>query len=198
MPYALRQILTSAIWCASRAVVFLPIQLKQSKNMYLKSIATLFLSVTFGFATFAQTPNAMPQQQQQIEVSDEQLKTFKEVSDKLQVKQQAVQKEIESAVQDAGLEMAQFQKMASQQMRGNSVDSMDAYTDEEKANFKEAMTVAQQKQQGMMQQVSKMVQDAGMDMQTFQQIATQIRSDKALQQRFQKLQGGQGQSPQAP
>lgn len=167
--------------------------------MYLKSIATLFLSVTFGFATFAQTPNAMPQQQQQqIEVSDEQLKTFKEVSDKLQVKQQAVQKEIESAVQDAGLEMAQFQKMASQQMRGNSVDSMDAYTDEEKANFKEAMTVAQQKQQGMMQQVSKMVQDAGMDMQTFQQIATQIRSDKALQQRFQKLQGGQGQSPQAP
>lgn len=163
--------------------------------MSLKSVTSFLLAVTFSLSAFAQTPTGMPQQGQQMEVTDQQLKTFKKISDKLQEKQRAVQKEIEGAVSNAGLEMAQFQKMAAQQMRGTPVDSMGGYSEAQKAGFRKAMATAQKKQQGMMQSVQKMVKKAGMDMQTFQQIAMQLRSNPELQKRFQALQGGASVSP---
>lgn len=162
--------------------------------MIARKILGVVAGLGISMAATAQLPQQGPQQQQKqqkIDVSDEQLKSFVEVSTKLQELQQGVQEEIQAKAKEKGLEQATFQKMANKQMQGTQVESMEGYSDEQKSAFTEVMEMAQKKQMGMMQDVQKMVKGAGLDMQTFQQIATQLRSDAELQKRYQSMVGGQ-------
>lgn len=162
--------------------------------MITRKIFGVFAGLSISMAATAQLPQQGPQQQQQqqqkIDVSDEQLKSFVEVSTKLQELQQGVQEEIQAKAEENGLEQGTFQEMANKQMQGTQVESMEGYSDEQKKSFSKVMEMAQKKQMGMMEDVQKMVKDAGMDMETFQQIATQLRSDSELQKRYQSMVGG--------
>ena len=170
--------------------------------MKMRKVMGVVAGLGITLSAVAQLPQQGPPQQQQqqqqkkIDVSDEQLESFVEVSTELQELQKGVQEEIQGMAEEKGLEQATFQEMANKQMQGTQVESMEGYSEEQKSAFSETMEVAQKKQMGMMQDVQKMVKDAGMDMQTFQQIATQLRSDQELQKRYQSLVGGQqGASP---
>ncbi len=148
------------------------------------------------------SPMSGMQQQQSvnIDVSDKELKKFAKVAQKVQGVQQGAQQEMIDSVKSTGLTLDEYNKIASQQRGqgrpggGSSSDTMDV-SDKKKAQFEEANQKISDMQSGVRDQVNKTIEDAGMDPERFQKIGRALRSDKELQQRFQKIRQQQGGGP---
>jgi hypothetical protein len=148
------------------------------------------------------SPMSGMQQQQSvdIDVSEEELKKFAQVAQKVQAVQQGAQQEMIDSVESTGLTLDEYNKIASQQRgqgpggAGGSGDGADV-SDEKKAQFEEANQKISDMQSGVRDQVNQTIEDAGMDPERFQKIGRALRSDKELQKRFQQIRQQQGGGP---
>jgi outer membrane protein OmpA-like peptidoglycan-associated protein len=99
--------------------------------LFKKSVFVMAIATFFSASVLAQGVQ-MPQQGQQedIEVSDQEMKRFVKVSDKLQVVQQGAQKKMMKAIEDNGLDVQRYSEIEQASRSGQEVDMT---AEEEKA-----------------------------------------------------------------
>lgn len=132
---------------------------------------------------FAQVPQQMPQQQQDIDVSDGEINQFASVFVELQSMNQGVQQEMMSAVEEEGIEVQRFnQIMQAQQDPNKEVEA----NEEELQNFAKASQAVEQIQAKVQKQMEKVITENDLTVQRYQQIMMAVRTDTELQQRLQQ------------
>jgi len=161
--------------------------------MKLKNVLSLFVvSFLFINAAISQVPQTQQQSQQNIdiEVSDEELKTFIKVSGELQGIQMEMRQKMGQIVKDNGMEMQRFQEIARGKQQGQKVET----TKEEEKTYAAIQKEIQKEGNKVNKKMQKILDDYSMEQKRFQNIGKALRQDKELQNRFQKIQ--QQQQPQ--
>ena len=163
--------------------------------MKLKNVLSLFV-VSFLFINVAvsQVPQTQQQGQQNIdiEVSDEELKTFIKVSGELQGMQMEMRQKMGQIVKDNGMDMQRFQEIARGKQQNQDVET----TEEEEKAYSKIQQEMQQENKKLEKKMQKALDDNSMERQRFMQISKALRQDKELQNRFQKIQQQQQQPQQ--
>jgi hypothetical protein len=151
--------------------------------------------------------NPMSQMQQEapdVDVSDEEAATFADAAMSAQEVQMEAQKKMMGVIEDAGLDVQTYQKIAQSQQMGQQMgqqggDTND-FSDSEMEKFDDANESIQNLQEEIRQDVESAIEEAGMEMQRFQDISRAAQQDSALQmqiqQQIQDKMGGQMQQPQ--
>src|SRR6056297_1152767 len=128
-----------------------------------------------------QGPMGQMQQQQapDVDVSDEEAATFADAAMNAQKVQMQAQKKMMGIIQDEGLDIQTYQKIAqSQQMaQGDSTQ----FSKNQMEKFDAATSSIQELQTEIRDSVTKAIEDAGMEMQRFQDISRAAQQDSLLQ-----------------
>jgi len=137
-----------------------------------------------------QMPGQM-QQKQDIDVSDAEIEKFVNAVNAIQSINQGAQQEMSKKIQDEGMNPRRFQEIQraqqSQQQNANA-------TDEEMKQYQNIMKEMEAVQSGLQEDMKKAIEDAGLTMQRYQQIANAAQNDTSLMQRIQtKIQSSMGQ-----
>ncbi|MFO7844332.1 MAG: DUF4168 domain-containing protein [Bacteroidales bacterium] len=137
---------------------------------------TLLVSSTFVFAQAPQTP-------QDTEVSDKELKTFASVFQQVQALDQKAQQDMVKAVQDEGLSVERFNEI----LQSEEDPSQDAKpTEEEKQQYENANKQIAGIQQKAQESMQKKIQDEGLSIQRYQEIAFAVQNSPELQEKLQQ------------
>lgn len=126
-------------------------------------------------------------QQQQIDpdsITDEELETLATIVDESQSIQEETQQELETILEEEGMEMERFQTIMMSQR--NPQDSADM-TQEEEQTIKEIQPKLMKIQQESQQKFIQIVQDNGMQPQRFQQVMQAVQSNQEVAKRFQEI-----------
>lgn len=133
-----------------------------------------------------------------IEVSDEELETFTEVSMVAQEIQSASQQEMLTIVEEEGLDVDTYNIIAESRFNEQSDDQLDVSA-EDIENFDAASARVEEIQQEVEGDMAEAVEAEGMEMDRFMEINMAMQQDQELQQRVQQMmmqnmqQEGQGQ-----
>ena len=111
--------------------------MKMMKNV----LATILLGLFGTLTVAAQTPQPMPQQQTDIEVSDEELESFIQVVNQIQKINQESQTEMISAIEETGITVERFSEI--NQAEQNPQVEVEV-GESEQAQYSEAMAVVQE------------------------------------------------------
>lgn len=133
-------------------------------------------------AVFAQ--QLPQQQQQQTEVSDADLKKFVAAVQQIQMISQQAQQEMMQVVEKGGMEVPRFNEIHEATM--NPEVEVEATT-EEKATHKKIIGELETMQAGVQEQMEKLIKEQGLSLEKYEQIAMQLQSNTALQQRIQQM-----------
>jgi type II secretory pathway component PulM len=176
----------------------------------LKYFSILLLAIAFigcqNDSSEETTSQQTPQQQQQgplsqmqqqapdVDVSDEEAASFADAAMSAQQVQMEAQKKMIGLIEDAGLDIQTYQKIARSQQMGQSADSS-AFSDEEMQKFDDATTSIEDIQEEIRKDVESAIKESGMEMERFQKISRAAQQDSALQmqiqQQIQQKMGGQ-------
>lgn len=152
----------------------------------------------------SQQPNQMGQMQQpaapDIDVSDDEAEAFVDAAMDAQEVQMKAQKKMVGIIEEEGLDVQTYQKIAQSTQMGQSSPESDTISSEQMEKFKSASESLQEVQGEIQQEVVAAVEDAGMEMQRFQQISQAAQQDPELRKTIQtkmqeKTQGSQMQQP---
>lgn len=153
--------------------------MKRKMNAFLLAAAMMA-----GVATFAQTPELPPQQQQQqIEVSDAELNKFAQVYQGIQVANQEIQKEMMGVIEEEDLEVPTFNEIHMAKMENQEVDA----SPEDLEKYEEAVEKIEVLQVGFQERLEGLIVDEGLTVERYQEIATALQADQELQQRLQEI-----------
>lgn len=153
--------------------------MKRKMNAFLLAAAMMA-----GVATFAQTPELPPQQQQQqIEVSDAELNKFAQVYQGIQVANQEIQKEMMGVIEEEDLEVPTFNEIHMAKMENQEVDA----SPEDLEKYEEAVEKIEVLQVGFQERLEGMIVEEGLTVERYQEIATALQADQELQQRLQEI-----------
>jgi PBP1b-binding outer membrane lipoprotein LpoB len=145
--------------------------------------------------TQQQGPLGQMQQQQapDVDVSDEEAATFADAAMSAQQVQMQAQKQMMGIIQEEGLDIQTYQKIA-QSKQGGQGDSTQ-FSASEMDKFDAANSSIQELQSDIRDSVTKAIEEAGMNMQRFQDISRAAQQDSALQmqirEQIQSKMGGQ-------
>lgn len=133
-----------------------------------------------------QGPMGQMQQQQapDVDVSDDEAATFADAAMSAQQVQMQAQKQMMGIIQDEGLDVQTYQKIAQSQQMGQGDSTQ--FSDDEMEKFDAATSSIQELQTEIRDSVTKAIEDAGMKMQRFQNISRAAQQDSALQMQIQK------------
>jgi signal transduction protein with GAF and PtsI domain len=143
----------------------------------------------------------MQQSAPDVDVSDEEAATFADAAMNAQRVQMQAQKQMMGIIQDEGLDIQTYQKIAQSKQMGQGDSTQ--FSDSEMEKFDAATSSIQELQTEIRDSVTKAIEDAGMEMQRFQDISRAAQQDSALQmqiqQQIQKKMGAQmQQQPTSP
>ncbi|HEA31147.1 MAG TPA: DUF4168 domain-containing protein [Leeuwenhoekiella sp.] len=148
------------------------------------------LGGAFVLATMSTMPafsqaQAMPQQQQQeqVDVSDEELAKFADAYKQMQVMGQQAQQKMATTVEDEGLDIKRFNEIHQATMDPKTENDA---TEEEMAMHKKIVEKLDGMQKDFQGKLTKIVENQDLSMDRYQQIATALQTDTELQQRLQK------------
>lgn len=140
----------------------------------------------------------MQQEAPDVDVSDEEAATFADAAMSAQQVQMQAQKKMMGIIQDEGLDVQTYQKIAQSQQMGQGDSTQ--FSESEMEKFDAANSSMEELQSEIRDSVTKAVEDAGMEMQRFQDISRAAQQDSALQmqiqQQIQDKMGGQMQQQQ--
>lgn len=135
-------------------------------------------------------PGAFAQSGGGGDISEDELGSFAAALEDVQEIRQDTAEETQQAVGDSPLEQQRFQELY--QARQNGRQQGPDETDAESRQFDELMGQIQQIQQGSRQQMVEAVEDEGLSVERFNQIAQSIQQNPELQQQFREMQSGSG------
>lgn len=178
-----------------------------------------------------ETPEQSPQQSEQqsqqqgqpgqmqqesapeVDLSDEEANTFADAAMAAQEIQMEAQQKMVGIIEDEGLDVETYQKIAQSQQMGQgqgaqgqgSDTAADDISDSDMEKYENATQAIQDAQEGIQEEVASAVEDEGMEMQRFQEISQAAQQDPELQKQIQqKMQekmseeGGGGMQQQPP
>src|SRR5690625_369370 len=153
----------------------------------IKKIKSLILAVALfgGMAVFAQAPQQMTQEQPNTEGKDAELEQFATVSQNVMQKNQEVQQKMLKEIEKVGLtgeRYTEIQMAAQNPAAAQSEASKEELEKKEKADEK-----IQKLEQQLQQEQVAIVEDGGMTVERFQQIANAVQSDQNLMEKYQKI-----------
>lgn len=136
-------------------------------------------------AVFAQTPQLPQQQEQQkVEVTDAEMNKFAKAFQGIRVIGQQSQQEMVQVVQNGGMKIERFNKIHEATLNPNlEVEA----TTEEKTQHKEIISKLEVMQASLQEQMEKVITDAGLSLERYEQIAMGLQNDPELQQRLQAV-----------
>ncbi|WP_185958419.1 DUF4168 domain-containing protein [Fodinibius sediminis] len=150
-----------------------------------------------------QSPNPMGQLQQpapDIEVSDEEAETFVDAAMGAREVQMKARETMIGVIESEGLNIETYQKIAQSNQMGQQAQDSTNISDEQMEKFQNVSDSLQQVQGEIQQEVIAAVEEAGMEIQRFQQISQAAQQDPELRQKIQsKMQNRTQQGmPEAP
>lgn len=143
----------------------------------LKKLTSLFLSILLS-STFivAQTPK-------QTDVSDDDLKTFAAAFKQVQAVDQQAQQDMVKAVQDEGLSVQRYNELLQNE---ENPEQNASPTEDEKQQFKNVNIQIDGIQMKAQQSMQKKIQDEGLTVERYQEIAFAIQNSTELQEKLQQ------------
>ncbi|MCH8557174.1 MAG: DUF4168 domain-containing protein [Balneolia bacterium] len=151
--------------------------------------ATMLIFLMFGMTIQASAqgmPPAMQQEMPDIEVSDDELNTFVEISIEAQEVNMEAQEDMIELVEGAGLSVERFNEILTGMQQGQSQADM-GMEDAEMERFDELMNDLEVIQEGIDEKVEEIVESKGMDMDRVQEIQMAVQMNPELQQKFQEI-----------
>ncbi|MCC5933544.1 MAG: DUF4168 domain-containing protein [Candidatus Cyclonatronum sp.] len=151
----------------------------------IKSIV-IFSLFTFGLTAvaLAQIPNPqMPAQMPNVEVSDEEMKSFVEITMDAQQIQMEAQTEMIEMVEEAGITVERFNEILTGMQNGQSQADM-GMDDEEMKRFDDVLDELESVQEKVEGQIVEVIESKGMELDRFQEINFAIQMDPELQEKF--------------
>lgn len=155
--------------------------------MTIKKLKSFVLAVAVmgGMSVFAQQPQMMQQEQQQkVEVNDNDLEKFATVTQTVMQKNQEVQQEMLGEIEKEGLTGERYTQlqMAEQNPTAKSDASKEEIAKKEKIDRK----LDQLNQELQKKQVA-IIEEGGMTLERYQEIANAVQSDQNLLEKYQKI-----------
>lgn len=158
------------------------------------NISKTFISGVLGVALLTGYVNAQEkaivqhqQSQTKTDVSSDELKKFASIYKEVQTQNKMAQQEMAKAVEEEGLSVERYQKIAQAEKNPNADVNVTAKEEEKMSAIKSSFTEIQ----GMFKQkVVSTIEDGGMTAERYQQVYQQIQRDKELQSEFSKLMQG--------
>ena len=142
-----------------------------------------------------QNPLGQMQQQQapDIDVSDKEAEKFVDAAMNVQEIQMQNQQKMIGLIEDEGLDVETFQKIAEATRTGKSTEDI---SDSDMEKFESASKSIQEAQGDVQKKIPEAIEEAGMKVERFQQISMATQQDaelrKQLQEKMQKRMGQQG------
>ena len=159
--------------------------------------AVMLISLMFGMTLQASAqgmPPAMQQEMPDVEVSDEELTSFVEVTIDAQQIQMEAQEDMIEMVEDAGLNVDRFNEILTGMQQGQSQADM-GIEDEEMERFDNVINDLEAVQEKVEADIMEIIESKGMEVERFQEINMALQMSPELQQKYQEivqeLQGGQ-------
>lgn len=140
-----------------------------------------FLSVMSTAVVFAQNPQIPQQQQEQIEVSDEELSEFAKAFQGIRMINQEAQQEMAKVVQEGGMEIKRFNEIHEATL--NPAVEVEA-TEEEKEQHKKIAAGIEGLHENYQGKMEEVIEETDMTVERYQQIATSLQTDPELQERL--------------
>ena len=130
-----------------------------------------------------QRPGQM-QQPQDIEVEDQEIQQFVDAAMEIQKLNQQMQQEVGKAVQDEGMEQKRFNEIhrSQQSQQGGQANA----TEKEMQQYQNILDELKQVQAGAQEDMRKVIEESGLSMQRYQQIATAAQQDTTLMKKIQQ------------
>ena len=147
----------------------------------------------FGFAllgsagVFAQTPQQLPQQQQQaveVDVSDNELSKFADAYQEIRMVNQKAQQKMVKKVEDNGFEIQRFNEIHQASLDPNAEVEV---SEEEKTKHKEVVAEIEGMQGDFQKEMEDAISKNELDVERYEKIAMALQTDTKLQQRLQQL-----------
>ncbi len=161
------------------------------------SLLTISLGIIFSGAINAQDFNTGNQDQQQMEISDEELQNFVKASQEIQMLNSELQDKMIKLIEDSEMSLDRFQEISQQQQQGQEA----SLSEEEESIMASIQEKMSEEQQAMRPEMDKILEENGMDAERYMAISRALQSDEELQQRYQEMQsemGGDQQQQQMP
>jgi hypothetical protein len=131
-------------------------------------------------------PPNMQQEMPDIEVSDDEMRNFVEVTMDAQQVQSEAQGEMIALVEESGMTVDRFNEILSSMQQGNSQEDMEV-GDEEMETFDGVIAELEVIQKGVEEKIVGHIEDKEMEVERFQEINMALQMDQELQQRYQAI-----------
>src|SRR6056297_2142128 len=158
-------------------------------NNFFKYSTTLIFGALFVTATaFAQQQMTPPQPEplSPDEVTEEQLVMLSEITKAGQGIQEEAQQKMQAAIEETSMEYARFDEIMMSQQNPQMAGQLNL-TEEEQQTIQEVQPQLMQINQAAQQQYMQAIQEAGMDLQTFQQVAQAVQAHPEVAERFEAI-----------
>lgn len=153
-------------------------------------ILGMAVSTTLVFAQQQQMPQ-QPEPLSPEEVTDEQLTLVSKVTQSAQQIQQDADEKMKGVVDEVGMEYSRFQQIMMAQQNPQMAGQIDV-TDEEQATLQQIQPDLMQVQQEAQQKYIAKIEEQGLTVQEFQQIAQAIQAHPEVAERFEKINNPEG------
>ena len=155
------------------------------------SFALMFI-VTGAYSAYGQEapPAPQPATQQKApdaSISDQELESFVKAAVKVEKIQKESEGEMVKAIQDEGLEPDRFVEINTLQ-QNPAADTENKVSEKELDNYNKAMKEVQTIQQGVQTEQVKAIEDEGLDVNRYVQIAKAVQQDPDLMKKVQGMQ----------
>ncbi|PWH85040.1 DUF4168 domain-containing protein [Brumimicrobium oceani] len=147
-------------------------------------ITTILLASALSFGTAVIGQQEMipaPVQEQNKEVTDQELEKFALIYQDVQIESQEMQKEAIAIIQTEGMELERFNEISQAQADPNNTSEA---SEEEKAQITKINTQMREIQSSFQSKIAEIVREKGMTVQRYQEVYTAVQQDTELQQKF--------------
>ncbi len=162
--------------------------MKNSKHLTHRFRTILRLTIVLAGLIVISFPIFAQNQSEAAEVSDQELESFVAVVEELQEVQRDLAAQSQESVESSEMGVERFQELF--QARQSGTEPATAATDAENEEFDQLVAEIREIQQEFNDVMVQAVQDEGLAVERFNEIAQAIRQDQSLQQRIQEIAGG--------
>lgn len=158
------------------------------KNFLKYGTTLLFGALFITASAFAQQQMTPPQPEplSPEEVTDEQLVMLSEITKAGQGIQEEAQKKMQAAIEETSMEYSRFEEIMMSQQNPQMAGQLNL-SEEEQQTIQQVQPQLMQINQAAQQQYMQAIQKAGMDLQTFQQVAQAVQAHPEVQKRFEAI-----------
>jgi FKBP-type peptidyl-prolyl cis-trans isomerase len=135
----------------------------------------------------AQQSPALQQESPDVNISDQELESFVKAAVKVDELQKESEGEMVKAIQDEGLEPNRFVEINTIQ-QNPAADTENSVSEKELDNYNKAMKEVQSIQKGVQTEQVKVIEQEGLDVGRYVQIAKAVQQDPGLMKKVQDMQ----------